>query len=185
MIARFEDEYAFLSNFYPWGSDEWADPITIKGKTFPSAEHAYQAAKFLDPVSQEAIRNAITPGAAKRAARQATNLRPGWDEIRVDVMRVVLEHKFAAGTALADRLLATGDEYLMEGNTWGDTFWGTVNQAGNLWTGANQLGMLLMERREALRQQFPFDTDGATTNAEPNSRAGTAESSPQARSGQS
>lgn len=44
------------------------------------------------------------------------------------------------------RLLETGDAMLIEGNTWGDTFWGVCNGQG-----LNVLGNLLMEIRQELR----------------------------------
>jgi predicted NAD-dependent protein-ADP-ribosyltransferase YbiA (DUF1768 family) len=66
--------------------------------------------------------------------------------VKVDVMRDLIAQKFAVGSELADRLLATGDQELVEGNTWGDTFWGVCDGVGENW-----LGRLLMERRAALR----------------------------------
>ena len=43
-------------------------------------------------------------------------------------------------------MIETGDEYLEEGNTWGDRIWGTVNGKGQ-----NNLGKILMRVREELR----------------------------------
>jgi predicted NAD-dependent protein-ADP-ribosyltransferase YbiA (DUF1768 family) len=43
-------------------------------------------------------------------------------------------------------LLATGDTYLEETNTWGDIWFGVCNGIGK-----NYLGKMLMEIREALR----------------------------------
>ena len=39
IIDRFDEQYAFLSNFYPCD-------ILYKGVTFPALENAYQAAKY-------------------------------------------------------------------------------------------------------------------------------------------
>lgn len=50
---------------------------------------------------------------------------------------------------LAQKLIATGNAYLEEGNQWGDKFWGTVN--GN---GENMLGKILMKERDILRETF-------------------------------
>lgn len=55
--------------------------------------------------------------------------------------------KFTQNTELAGKLLATGDTYLEEGNTWGDRVWGTVNGIG-----ANQLGIILMKIRDEIRE---------------------------------
>ena len=61
-------------------------------------------------------------------------------------MREIVEAKFEQNPQLREMLLATGDAYLEEGNTWGDRTWGTVNGVG-----ANNLGRILMDVREGLR----------------------------------
>lgn len=137
MIARFENEYWFLSNFYP-AVVEW------DGQVYPSSEHAYQAAKTLDPYSREIIRQAPTPGMAKKYGRHVL-LRPDWEQAKLSVMEDLLRQKFAPGSALADKLLATGDEELIEGNWWGDVWWGVCNGVGQ-----NHLGKLLMKIRADL-----------------------------------
>ena len=50
---------------------------------------------------------------------------------------------------LADCLVDTGDQPLIEGNTWGDRFWGVCGG-----TGMNHLGRLLMEVREELQADY-------------------------------
>lgn len=148
MIETFDGPNRFLSNFYDCLVD-------VKGRLFASSEHAYQAAKTTSPEWQEKIRLARSPREAKHLGYSAP-LRDDWDDIKVNVMRYVLECKFAPGSALAAKLLATGDLHLQEGNHHGDDFWGVVpagvgadGQIG--WRGRNYLGQLLMERREALR----------------------------------
>ena len=53
--------------------------------------------------------------------------------------------KFICNPKLIDKLVATGDAILQEGNTWGDTFWGIDLRTGK---GENWLGRLLMLARE-------------------------------------
>lgn len=138
MIDNFEDEpNRFLSNFYEMAFD-------YQGKTWPTVEHAYQAMKTQEPAMREAIRFAKTPGLAKRMGRGIV-LRKHWEAIKIGLMHELLRAKFD-NPDLAQRLLDTGNEYLREGNTWGDKFWGTVSGVGNNW-----LGLLLMEVREELR----------------------------------
>jgi predicted NAD-dependent protein-ADP-ribosyltransferase YbiA (DUF1768 family) len=60
-------------------------------------------------------------------------------------MRDLLRQKFAH-PELRRLLLATGDAELVEGNTWGDRFWGVC--AGR---GQNHLGRLLMAIRAEIR----------------------------------
>lgn len=136
-IDRFDGPYFFLSNFYP-------SPLTVSGITYPTLEHAFQAAKTEDQQLRSRIAALPTPAGAKRAGRTLA-LRPNWDELRIRAMRWLLLQKFAPGTELAQRLIDTGTAELIEGNTWGDRYWGTVNGVGENW-----LGRLLMERREGL-----------------------------------
>ena len=61
-------------------------------------------------------------------------------------MEEIVRAKFTQNIELADKLLATGDAYLEEGNTWGDRIWGTVNGSG-----ANRLGFILMQVRAEIK----------------------------------
>ena len=47
---------------------------------------------------------------------------------------------------LKEKLLATEDAYLEEGNTWGDTYWGTCDGIGK-----NIMGLLTMRVREEIK----------------------------------
>lgn len=138
MIDRFSGAHGFLSNFHP-------AEVDFDGDEYPTVEHAYQAAKCARRRDRAAIRRAPSPLAAKRAGRRAP-LRPDWEAAKVQVMADLLRQKFSDAT-LAERLLATGDEELVEGNDWGDEYWGRVGGRG-----ANVLGVLLMELRDELRR---------------------------------
>lgn len=138
MIDKFRGKYEFLSNFYPC-------QITHDGFKYPSTEHAYQASKTLDFKVRKVIAGLDTPGKAKRYGRHAL-LRDDWESVKDSVMREVLSIKFLSHSDLAKKLVLTGDEELIEGNTWGDTYWGVCNGIGE-----NVLGNLLMEIREVLR----------------------------------
>lgn len=127
-----DSQHSFLSNFFYYDH----------GVT---TEHLYQAAKTNDPEWAAKILDAPSPKIAKQLGRRAP-MRGGWDEHRVPVMRALLGVKFAhPESALGEKLLATGDAELIEGNWWGDTFWGRCNGKGS-----NFLGKLLMERRSIL-----------------------------------
>ena len=143
MIVEFDGEYAFLSNFYP-------STIYHDGITYPTNEHFFQAMKTLDISERKAIAAAPTPGQAKRMGRNV-KLRPDWEKIKVDIMRLGLILKFT-DAALAEKLIATGDEELVEGNWWHDQTWGSCFCADHCRTpGRNLLGMLLMELRKELQ----------------------------------
>lgn len=138
-IRRFSGEYSFLSNFYP-------APIVFERIRFPTAEHAYQAAKTRDPNIKMMVARAATPGRAKRLG-QRIPIRPDWERIKVDVMHKIVRIKFLNYPELAEKLINTGDRCLIEGNDWNDTFWGVDSQTGE---GRNTLGNILMMVREEL-----------------------------------
>lgn len=137
VISNFRGDYFFLSNFYPC-------KVEFEGMSFPCAEAAFQAAKTEDISCREKLSQMDTPTKAKRYGRKVP-LREGYEEIKVSLMETVLRSKFS-DKELQEKLLSTGDSILMEGNTWGDRFWGTVKGEGK-----NQLGQLLMKIRDELR----------------------------------
>jgi len=136
-ISSFRGEYRWLSNL-------WEASFQYKGRRIRTVEHAFQAAKTNNELEQLAVLSAPSPGVAKKLGRQVT-LRDDWDSCKVNVMRELLWCKFSQNIVLAAKLLATGDQELVEGNTWGDTFWGVCRGRGE-----NQLGKLLMEIRGQL-----------------------------------
>lgn len=136
MIDRFTGRYHFLSNFY-------RRAFLMGGVVWPSAEHAYQAMKCADTEDVVRVRTARSPGQAKAIGRRV-RIRPHWDAIRVGMMHLVLRAKFE-DEEMARRLVATDPEELVEGNDWGDTFWGRVDGVGE-----NHLGRQLMVIREGL-----------------------------------
>ena len=136
MITSFSGPYRFLSNFYP-------SIVAYEGMRFSTVEHAYQAAKTLDERERLWIASRPYPALAKKAGKSVT-LRRGWEGMKVDVMRELLAQKFT-NPGLAQQLLDTGEQDLVEGNTWGDVFWGVCSGRGQNW-----LGKLLMERRSIL-----------------------------------
>lgn len=152
-ITSFTDDYAFLSNFY-------AVTVKYEGGRYPTAEHAFQAAKSTSKIDRHAIRMARTPGIAKRMGRRLI-LRDDWEEIRVSVMREILTEKFTH-PGLRLELVNTGNRLLVEGNTWGDRFWGACRDPvsgypswfdGKSFSlfGHNWLGVLLMDIRKGAR----------------------------------
>lgn len=137
MIDRFDGEYAFLSNYS-------ASPFRVDYVLFPTMEHYFQANKADNQNDYLRIAYAPTPGEAKRLGRKI-QLRPDWEKIKDNIMLTGLRKKFA-DPELRNLLLATGDEELVEGNYWGDTYWGVCNGVGQ-----NKLGKLLMQVREEIK----------------------------------
>lgn len=156
-IDHFAGEYAFLSNFH---RDSFTDE---SGRTYATLEHAYQAAKATNQFDRERILMATTPLKAKQLGATITTA-PDWLDRRVAVMDHFLRRKFAPGTQMAQKLLATGAAHLAEGNNWGDTFWGTVNGEGK-----NVLGVLLMRIRDELAGVATALPDAQTVQIKPTS----------------
>ena len=145
MITSFTGYYSFLSNFHH------CRIIMEDGIIYPSAEHAYQAMKTQDLVDRAAISCLSTPGDAKRYGRRIKPLPKDWDNNRIAIMRHIIYKKFSNSPTLFDALLKTGGQYLIEGNAWGDQFWGATQNFAGEWAGENWLGRILMDVRKDLR----------------------------------
>lgn len=141
MIPRFKNQYDWLSNFY-----KLTNPIVHEGIKYYSVEHFYVAMKTLDKEVRAKV--AKHPLRGLKALGKTLELRPDWEDIKLDVMKEGLRQKFLNNFRLKRLLLKTGDLYLQEGNLWGDKFWGICLKTGN---GKNHLGRLLMELREELK----------------------------------
>ena len=76
------------------------------------------------------------------------NLRPDWEDVKVQVMEDIVRAKFTQNPYLGDWLFNTGDSELIEGNNWGDTTWGVDIKTKK---GKNLLGKILMKIRDELK----------------------------------
>lgn len=137
VIEKFQGEYRFLSNFYP-------AKVILDGIEFPSVENAYQAAKNFNKERRLLFVN-LSASQAKREGKK-TVLRPDWEQVKIPVMTVLVTDKFTRNSDLQELLLGTEAE-LVEGNTWGDRFWGVCKGKGE-----NHLGKILMKVREELKR---------------------------------
>ena len=134
-IEEFKGDYGFLSNFWP--CRVWLDNIE-----YPTVENAFQAAKTTDKNCRIQFQK-IPPGIARKKGRQIP-LRKDWEQIKIGIMLSLVEQKFRYSPSLRQQLKATGNAELIEGNTWGDTFWGVDLRTSK---GENMLGKILMEVR--------------------------------------
>lgn len=133
-IDRFSGVYRFLSNF-------WPVIVELDGIDYPSVENAYQAAKTTDSDQRRFFH--YSPEEAKKRGRTIP-IRTDWDEIKQNVMLDLLRQKFR-NSYLRGFLLSTENAELIEGNWWGDTYWGVCNGKGE-----NILGKLLMQVRQEI-----------------------------------
>lgn len=131
----------FLSNFYPC-------EIQYGRFVYGSSECAYMSAKRED-VNWKEFCSENKPGVVKKKSK-SVKIREDWDRIKIRVMFDVLRIKFAI-PELRNMLLATGDQQIVEGNTWGDTFYGVDKNTG---VGRNFLGRIIMKIREEIKEEL-------------------------------
>lgn len=147
-IKGFFGPYRFLSNFWP-ASVSWL------GVNFPSVEVAYQAAKCADAKQLKDF-VALTAAEAKKKGKSVI-IRPDWANEKSKVMWHLVMQKFSQQPDLRDKLISTGNRYLMEANAWKDRYWGVYyhfNVTTKEWQclgGQNHLGRILMEVRDLLK----------------------------------
>lgn len=148
VVPEFKDEHFYLSNFFE-------APVIFsmdgEGVTFNTNEAAFQAAKFhaMNNPDKETrqnyvhqVANAPTPSKAKYAGRAVDIDLDVWHSMRDQVMREVVFQKFLQHPGLRERLVSTTCSMLVEGNAWGDKYFGRCEGKGY-----NKLGVILMEVR--------------------------------------
>lgn len=106
-----------------------------------------------------------------RKAKQAKLLgwkvlsKDSWDSDKIDVMRTIVTEKFLQNPEICKKLVATGQDNLIEATT--DGFWGAKAVLNSksiknaTWTGSNVLGKILCEVRDEMRREMALDDDGA------------------------
>lgn len=170
-VVRFfreTDKHGFLSNFY-----KHRKPLVHNGKEYATAEHLFQALKFMQDPSNvanmdlaDAIRTQTTPYKAKilagggkgsfawqkaLAAVYEQHIKCGakfpenWNDVRIEVMEDVVRLKFEQDKECSGRLVATGEAQLIEASPF-DSFWGE----GRSRNGQNKLGGILGRVRSVL-----------------------------------
>lgn len=143
-ITEFQGQNRFLSNF-------WACEIDAYGYTVASPEHAYVMSKTNNLDDRHLIAQIESSGQVKRFGKSIT-LRPDWDDaLRLRIMRALTIQKYARHAYLAQRLLDTYPQEVIEGNTWHDKFFGRCHCHRCNGKGENHLGQILMDVREQLR----------------------------------
>lgn len=138
-INFFEGPYAILQPDSP-------HPVMVNEALFPTAEHAYQAKKFSQPVIIDQIRSAGSVNEAQAIAlRYRDNRVVDWSEIKVTAMEQVLQEKARQYPEVRELLKRSGDAFLGESSPT-DHFWAT----GNNGEGENWLARIWMKIRDEL-----------------------------------
>jgi ribA/ribD-fused uncharacterized protein len=134
--------------------------VTIWRRTYKTAEHCFQALKCVDDKEHKHVAESDTPADAKHMGRKIRKIE-NWNDIRDVVMFRVLTAKFS-NPNLQKLLYETKNAYLIEGNSWKDTYWGKDDKT---WKGENRLGELLMRLRNQIgdgtyRKKFVLTVTG-------------------------
>jgi ribA/ribD-fused uncharacterized protein len=136
------ETYGYFSNFS-------LHPVRLKGKTWPTSEHYFQAQKFAGKADEEEVRQAKSPMIAARMGRSRKRpLRKDWESVKDSIMHEVVLAKFTQHADLREILLGTGESLLVE-HTGNDAYWGD----GGDGRGKNRLGQILMRVRQDLRSR--------------------------------
>src|SRR5690606_7738828 len=136
--------FGAFSNFASHG-------IEMDGQWWPTVEHYFQAQKFLDRDYRDRIRGCHSAKQAAELGRsRKVPLRADWESVKDEVMHAAVLRKFQTHPDLAELLLSTGDEAIVE-NAPGDYYWG----CGKDGSGRNRLGQILMDVRAVLRAAEP------------------------------
>jgi ribA/ribD-fused uncharacterized protein len=141
IIDVFRGDYYFLSNFY-------SAPVMYEGLLYYNNECAFQSAKTLNKELRESFAELDDPSVAKKSGK-LLHLRPDWENVKDEVMYQIVKNKFTRNADLKQKLLNTGDAELVEGNIWGDTYWGVCKGKGQ-----NKLGKILMRVRKETKEEL-------------------------------
>lgn len=141
IIKEFKGEYSWLSNFTNC-------KINYQGKEYPSVEHAYMSAKCDAEEWKTICQDASIHASIIKKESRNIPLVSNWENIKLEVMYECLKEKYSQ-EPFKTKLLKTGEATIIEGNWWGDMYWGVClkTQAGE-----NKLGLLIMLIRNQLRE---------------------------------
>lgn len=150
-VGSFSGDLEFLSNMSKCSIifNESNDPrFPADGLTYPSSENLYQALKHIH-ISDRIKYTTCTPFESKKLSRKIMVIRPDWDDVRVDVMKLVIDLKFR-NNYYAQKLVKI-EGPIEELNNWGDKFWGKcLNFKTGKYEGQDNLGIVLTNKRNEL-----------------------------------
>lgn len=142
----FSEDHGIYSEF----ATSSPHPILYDGALYPTAEHLFQALKFVDgrPDIAEYIRTSSPRPSQAHSLGKAYQafVREDWHIVQIAKMNEIITLKFSQHPELVKLLLGTGDAELVENSN--DAFWGI----GPDKKGRNEYGKALMRLRSKLVQ---------------------------------
>ena len=120
--------------------------VEYEGFIFPTAEHAYQAMKFIK--TNPEIFNKIKTAKSAHDAQKLTienkdKVDLEWDKNKIAIMKSILKNKVNQHAYVLKKLLQSGEREIIE-DSWRDSEWGW----GKNKDGQNNLGKIWMELRD-------------------------------------
>jgi len=163
IFKRTKEIYGGLSNM-AIGFEIKIDNIVVK-----SSEALYQACRYphRDDIQEEIIKQTKPMKAKIKSMSYNALTRSDWDQVRVPIMKWCVEAKLACHwNEISEILLSTGEKPIVEESR-KDMFWGAIPQRDGKLKGVNQLGKLLVDLRNkikernknALRKVMPLDIE--------------------------
>lgn len=148
VVLAFRDEFSFMSNFTRCAVTLPAEE-NFPAMEFDSTEKAYMAWKTKVFSVRQDIQSMTSGEAKAKAHEEGFPLREDYSDAgRVAIMLELNRQKYSERNPdLREQLRATCDAVLIEGNTWGDTFFGFSYDKGY---GENHLGRILMQIRKEI-----------------------------------
>ncbi|MGI2116113.1 NADAR family protein [Shewanella frigidimarina] len=149
VFAKTKEKFGGLSNMAS------GYPLYVNQVTILTTEALYQACRYPHaPLLQQKIIEQVSPMSAKEVSREFDHeSRQDWIKIRHQVMRWCLRIKLAQNFDSFGQLLLSTKELPIVELSYKDEFWGArplINNPNEL-RGQNNLGRLLMELRELLK----------------------------------
>ena len=141
--------HTFTVDPYKWLSNMQLVDIPLKGRIYPSVEHAYMSEKSHDSSWKELCTKKGITGKQIKVFSRTIELRGDWENVKLLVMEYCLRKKFNQ-EPFKSGLIKTGSQNIQEGNYWGDVFWG-VDLKKNPNLGENHLGRLILKIRSELK----------------------------------
>lgn len=141
----------FYNQWYDCLNPFSSHAVELDGIVYPTAEHAYQAAKCTDPKGKSEIIAARSPLLAKELSNKKYSQakRADWEEVKIEIMEAIFKAKLDQHSEVREALIQSGGDEIVEDSPV-DTFWG----GGSDGKGRNEMGKIWMRLRDGLRSEM-------------------------------